>query len=488
VITVALTHLLSRGVRLSAGEALAIALSAAAGPGDAAVGNIELESDGAVRCINTSGTTTIDSLAALLNALLPDSGVPGPLRYAIARAAGAVVAPPFASVEEFCRTLARFAPADRGAAVRQLLSRAAAPAPRRAVREPAADIVLLRAQPAVASPRVHRSRRLAIVAAALLLSAFAGYAAERVWVRHDSAPMPARAARLAPAASPAPAVDRAGAEIRQVATIGHQDSRHAEEVLPRGFSPAFSPTGTALFFQTGGPHDRSSAIAVTPAEASTDSGLRVVTVVDNGARNYHAQPSPDGRWIAFDSDRDGVRGVYVAGRDGSNVRRISGEGYAALPTWSPDGTRLAFVRAEASRASVWNLWIQPLAGGAPRRVTAFREGQTWNASWFPDGRRIAYSHEDVLTIEDLRTGERRRFASPIRGRLVRTPAVSPDGARIVFQVFRAGAWMLDVGSGAMLCILSDPTAEEFAWAPDGRRIAFHSRRDGEWGVFVLSRG
>jgi Tol biopolymer transport system component len=48
--------------------------------------------------------------------------------------------------------------------------------------------------------------------------------------------------------------------------------------------------------------------------------------------------------------------------------------------------------------------------------------------------------------------------------------------------------MLDVGSGGMECILSDPTAEEFAWAPDGRRIAFHSRRDGEWGVFVLSRG
>jgi Tol biopolymer transport system component len=376
--------------------------------------------------------------------------------------------------------------------VRQLLSRAAAPArvPRLIAAEPAAEIPLQRPQPAFTNRPVRRSWRPVFVAAALLISALGGYAAERAWSSRHASRTSLRVARVPPplAPQPVPAVDRDTPEIRQVATIGREDSRHAEELLPRAFSPAFSSNGTALFFQTGGPHDRSSAIAVTPAAESTDPGLRVITVVDNGARNYHAQPSPDGQWIAFDSDRDGVRGVYVAARDGSHVRRISGEGYAALPTWSPDGTRLAFIRAEASRPSVWNLWIQPLSGGAPRRVTGFREGQTWNASWFPDGRRIAYSHEDALTIEDLVTGKTQRFASPIRGRLVRTPAVSPDGSRIVFQVFRAGAWMLDVGSGGMECILSDPTAEEFAWAPDGRRIAFHSRRDGEWGVFVLSRG
>jgi Tol biopolymer transport system component len=40
----------------------------------------------------------------------------------------------------------------------------------------------------------------------------------------------------------------------------------------------------------------------------------------------------------------------------------------------------------------------------------------------------------------------------------------------------------------MRCVLTDPTAEEFAWAPDGRRVAFHSRRDGQWGIFILHRG
>ena len=50
-------------------------------------------------------------------------------------------------------------------------------------------------------------------------------------------------------------------------------------------------------------------------------------------------PSPDGKQIAFDSDRDGTRGVYVADADGQRVRRVSGEGYAAVPSWSPDGAR-----------------------------------------------------------------------------------------------------------------------------------------------------
>ncbi len=142
------------------------------------------------------------------------------------------------------------------------------------------------------------------------------------------------------------------------------------------------------------------------------------------------------------------------------------------------------MRAEPDAPSVWNIWIQPIAGGAPQRVTRYRYGQTWTASWFPDGRHVAYSHEDELVILDLATSDARHFATPLRGHLVRTPAVSPDGSHVVFQVFRSGVWMLKVDDGSMECVLADPTAEEFAWAPDGHRFAFHSRRDGEWGIYV----
>ena len=250
------------------------------------------------------------------------------------------------------------------------------------------------------------------------------------------------------------------------------------------FSPAFASNGSAIFFHTGGSHDAYSAIAVTNTAPGYD--LQVMTIVDDGARNYHVQPSPDGQTIAFDSDRDGERGVYLASREGGDLRRISGPGYAAVPTWSPDGRRIAYIRAEATNPKVWNLWIQSLDDGRVTRLTNYRYGQTWSASWFPDGDRICYSHEDRLVIVQLSTGRERVIDSPVKGRLVRTPAVSPDGTRVVFQVYRQGAWMLNVADGTMQFVLTDPTAEEFAWAPDGRHVAFHSRRDGAWGIYVIA--
>jgi cytoskeletal protein RodZ len=249
------------------------------------------------------------------------------------------------------------------------------------------------------------------------------------------------------------------------------------------YSPSFSSAGSAMFYHTGsqGP----SALM----RADTDGGgavLRITRIVDDSASNFHVRPSPNGARIAFDSDRDGQRAVFVADADGRNVRRVSGDGFAAVPSWSPDSETLAFVRAEPEHPQVWNLWTTDLTTGTFRRLTNHRVGQPWGGSWFPDGRRIAYSVEDRLVILDLQTGTEKEFASPKRGRLVRTPAVSPDGSRIVFQVRRDGAWLLEMKDGSMRKILSDPTAEEYTWSPDGRRVAYHSGRTGAWGVWVMA--
>ena len=121
---------------------------------------------------------------------------------------------------------------------------------------------------------------------------------------------------------------------------------------------------------------------------------------------------------------------------------------------------------------------------AETRLTHYSYGQLWAASWFSDGRQICYAHEDKIVVLDLATGRSREFESPVKGRLVRTPAVSPDGTKVIFQVFRRGGWLLDLETGSMQNVLTDPSAEEFAWSPTGRRIAFHSRRDGVWGIYV----
>jgi Tol biopolymer transport system component len=99
---------------------------------------------------------------------------------------------------------------------------------------------------------------------------------------------------------------------------------------------------------------------------------------------------------------------------------------------------------------------------------------------------VAYTHESQLSILDLPTGAERHYRSPVPHRLVRTAAVSPDGSHVMFQVTASGAWLLDLRDGSMRCVLTDPSAEEFAWSPDGRRVAFHSRRDGQWGIWIMA--
>ena len=224
-----------------------------------------------------------------------------------------------------------------------------------------------------------------------------------------------------------------------------------------------------------------------PPDAKDDGRvLRVVNVRDDRGSSFHPRPSPDGRLIAFDSDREGERGVYVANADGGGVRRISGDGFAAIPSWSPDGGRIAFVRAEPGRPRVWNLWMADVATGVSTRITDNSVGQPWGAAWFPDGNRIAFSHQERLIVQPLGGGEVETFNSPVRGRLVRTPAISPDGTKMMFQVDRDGAWMLDLADNSMRRILDDPTAEEFTWSPDGRRVGYYSRRSGEWGVWMMA--
>ncbi len=251
------------------------------------------------------------------------------------------------------------------------------------------------------------------------------------------------------------------------------------------WSPSFASVGSAMFYHAQDGRDGDSALV----RADTDGSgtiLRITRIVDDTAQNFHARPSPDGSQIAFDSNRDGERGVYVANADGSNVRRVSGEGFAAVPSWSPDGGRLAFVRAEPERPNVWNLWTLELSSGDLRRLTSYGYGQPWGGSWFPDGQRIAYSHEDRMVVLDLESGDERVYTSPRKGRLLRTPAVSPDGRKVIFQVHRDGAWLLDVEDGSMRKVLADPSAEEYSWSPDGRRVAYHSRQSGTWGVWLMS--
>jgi hypothetical protein len=557
--TISVAELVSRGVALSAPEAIAITralihgdpvpVDAATPVGPPTLATVRLSEDGTVSCSSCGIAPSVAEGAILLNEMLQQSGTKpgGGLRYAIARALLQVDAPPFESTAAFSRALQRYGEGEPQPIVQQVWDRAtrttAASRPpalkfadrrqstvsiaelRRELREADRRIYeLLNARESHLPQEKDGPRRIlpwrGLTLAGLTLTAAAGLMFVS-WTPRT--PYPSEAGPAVTASAVAGGANDGGTplvEIESAASVDRDDSpdgaaayREPSSRRARGrpgdrvaatplastiraldgsdpmFSPSFASDGSAMFYHTGlSASARSALMKVEDVGPSSPVGddLRVVTIVEDGAKNYHVRPSPDGSRIAFDSDRDGERGVYVAGIDGSNVTRVSGPGYAAVPTWSPDGERLAFVRGEPGRSAVWNLWVHSLATGDTQRITRFRFGQTWGASWFPDGRQIAYSHEDRLFVHDLQTGDTRQYASPVAGRLVRTPAVSPDGQRVIFQVARHGAWLLELSDGSMRVVLSDPTAEEFAWSPDGRRVAFHSRRDGGWSIWFTA--
>jgi len=260
--------------------------------------------------------------------------------------------------------------------------------------------------------------------------------------------------------------------------------QHGAHTVPATvFGPAFSSEGSAVFFSDDDEGGHSALVRSDGAPRGTV--LKITRVLDDSSRNFHAQPSPDGTRIAFDSDREGPRGVFVADNSGHNVRRVSGDGFAAVPSWSPDGTRLAFVKADADHPDVWNLWVADLSTGRQRQVTFNASGQPLGGSWFPNGHEIAYSRGNAIVVQDIDVDAVRTFRAPVTNREVGTPAVSPDGRYIIFQVARDGAWLLNLTNGSVRKVLDDPTAEQYTWAPDGHRVAFHSRRSNGWSVWVM---
>ena len=478
---VALDWLIRRGLVLKPHEAVAIAqqlihstidveLCTPLGP--PTIDSVVIFSDGRVASSSSAATPAVSEVGRLLEAMLLQGGgpaVPGGLRYTVARALLEVDAPPFDSLQALSSSLSRFEIGERRQVLRSLLARAEAVGPqlvtRAQSRERAIPVQQITETVAPRSASVRHHGFAWRAAAAVLLSFGIGWLSGSWTTREQPSSVASTTVELAAAATPPISRTPPGS------------------VAVEMYSPAFSADGGTVFFHTGG--SRSSRSALMKRSGASDNA-RPIAILDDGARNYHAQPSPDGRSVAFDSDRDGERAVYIVDADGLNIRRISRSGYAAVPTWSPSGDRLAFIRAEADRPKVWNLWLLTFSTGELRRLTRFTYGQTWGASWLPDGRRVVFSHEDRLVMLSLADGRLQSYPSPVRGRIVRTPAVSPDGRWVVFQVWGEGVWLLDLGTRSMRRILDDPTAEEFAWSPDGRRVAYHSRAGGQWSIQVTA--
>lgn len=129
-----------------------------------------------------------------------------------------------------------------------------------------------------------------------------------------------------------------------------------------------------------------------------------------GDANGGAQPSPDGKWIAFLSDRDGWDHLYVmaapraGGQPGQPVQITRGKFEAWRPQWSPDSQRIAFDANEEGRYGVRHVYVATIAGNpSSATVAPLTSGRGTNIApqWSPDGTRLVYQHTDPQNSADL---------------------------------------------------------------------------------------
>src|SRR5438874_11727526 len=174
----------------------------------------------------------------------------------------------------------------------------------------------------------------------------------------------------------------------------------------------------------------------------------------DGGMAFDSQPkfSPDGKWIAFLSDRDGSENVWIMHPDGTEPKQISKEAGAefASPNWTPDG-QYVLVSKAAFGINTFEIWMYHIQGGSGVQVSKAKPAPTvrrreqlnnLGVSASADGKYLYYAHRvGGFTYEaqfplwqvarrDRKTGDEdiliNQLASSMR------PVLSPDGTSLLY--------------------------------------------------------
>ncbi|MFM6931597.1 MAG: amidohydrolase, partial [Novosphingobium sp.] len=172
---------------------------------------------------------------------------------------------------------------------------------------------------------------------------------------------------------------------------------------------------------------------------------------------YETQPrfSPDGKRIAFTSDRGGGDNIWIMNADGSDKRQLTTENFRLLnqPSWSPDGQYIVAKKHFTTQRSLGTgeVWMYHVSGGAGvqlvKRPNETHQKELGEPIFAPDGKHVYFtrnttpggtfiyaqdSNTQLFAIEryDLETGETDQEIGGEGGAVRPTP--SPDGSKIAY--------------------------------------------------------
>ncbi len=163
--------------------------------------------------------------------------------------------------------------------------------------------------------------------------------------------------------------------------------------------------------------------------------------------------------------------IYAVQADGSGLRFITqGLGQALYPSWSRDGSRVAFASGVGGGDELWVM--NPDGSDAHVASSAFPTcGYDYTSlTWAPSGDRLAAECWGDVSIFDLRNGESHPLPLSLRP-FASDPDWSPDGERIAISGPNYGGVSVVNPDGTGLAPLLSNAADA-SWSPDGQRLAF----------------
>lgn len=260
--------------------------------------------------------------------------------------------------------------------------------------------------------------------------------------------------------------------------------------------PAWSPDGTRIAFQS----NRTGDFEIYVADVA---GSGVTRLTRSVGLDLHPSWSPDSRRIVFASARTGnmysspgTLQLYSMNADGSDVVRLTNNARNDFaPEWSPDGRRIAFL---TDRDGPPEVYVMNADGSGQLDVTGHltkARRERGNPHWSPDGERIVFdsdtgtdrSYHIVSIGADGR--DLRQVTHTVED--VFFPSYSPDGRWLAYGHLRDGDWEIVVAraDGSAPANVSRSPGPDFwqSWSPDGSRLVFASRRSGHFELYVMNR-